>query len=115
MSEHDDRLPMIQMLEHAREAVEIVSGRSRLELSSNRVLQLALQHLVQIVGEAAGRVSREGKAKYPDVPWVEAISTRHRIVHDYDRVNYDILWDTIAVDFPVLVAALERALASESR
>jgi hypothetical protein len=35
--------------------------------------------------------------------------------HDYDRVNFDILWDTKAVDFPVLVSALERALGSESR
>ena len=63
MSERDDRLPMLQMLEHAREAVEIVRGRTRAELGTNRLLQLALVHVVQIVGEAAGRVSRNGQTR----------------------------------------------------
>jgi uncharacterized protein with HEPN domain len=113
MSEHDDRLPMHQMLEHARDALEMVHGRERTELRTNRMLQLALVHLVQIVGEAAGRVSRAGQNQYPEVPWSKAISTRHRLVHDYDRIDYDVVWDTIVDDFPPLVAALERALASE--
>jgi uncharacterized protein with HEPN domain len=56
MTEHDDRLPMHQMLEHAREAVEMIRGRTRAELRENRMLQLALVHLVQVVGEAAIRV-----------------------------------------------------------
>jgi uncharacterized protein with HEPN domain len=114
MSEHDDRLPMYQMLEHAREAVEMIRGRSRAELSENRMLQLALVHLVQVVGEAASRVSREGQTTYPEIPWAEAITTRHRVVHGYDRIDYGVVWDTIAEDFPPLVAALERALAGES-
>jgi uncharacterized protein with HEPN domain len=114
MSEHDDRLPMHQMLEHAREAVEMIRGQTRAELSENRMLQLALVHLVQVVGEAASRVSREGQTMYPEIPWAEAITTRHRVVHGYDRIDYGVVWDTIAEDFPPLVAALERALAGES-
>jgi len=114
MSEHDDRLPMHQMLEHAREAVEMIRGRARSELQTNRMLQLALVHLVQAVGEAANRVSRAGQTRYPEVPWGRAIATRHRMVHDYDRIEYDVVWDTIAEDFPPLVAALERALAGDS-
>jgi uncharacterized protein with HEPN domain len=114
MSEHDDRLPMHQMLEHAREAVEMIRGRTRVELPENRMLQLALVHLVQVVGEAASRVSREAQARYREIPWGNAIATRHRMVHDYDRIDYGVVWDTIAEDFPPLVAALERALAGES-
>ncbi len=114
MSDHDDRLPMHQMLEHAREALEIIHGRPRPELRTNRMLQLALVHLVQVVGEAAGRVSRSGQSRYPEIPWSKAISTRHRMVHDYDRIDYDVVWDTIVEDFPPLVAALERALAGAS-
>ena len=113
MTEHDDRLPMHQMLEHAREAVEMIRGRSHVELSTNRMLQLALVHLVQVVGEAATRVSPAGQARYPEIPWGEAITTRHRMVHGYDTIDYDVVWDTIAEDFPPLVAALERALAGE--
>jgi uncharacterized protein with HEPN domain len=114
MSEHDDRLPMLQMLEHAREAMEMIRGRSRSDLATNRMLQLALVHLVQTVGEAATRVSGEGQARHSGVPWGQAITTRHRIVHGYDRIDYDIVWDTIADDFPPLVRALERALATET-
>ena len=114
MSEHDDRLPMHQMLEHAREAMEIVRDRSRTELESNRVLQLALAHLLLVVGEAATRVSPAGRARYPEVPWSKAIGTRNFIAHGYDRIDYDVVWDTIAEDFPPLVTALERVLSRES-
>jgi uncharacterized protein with HEPN domain len=114
MSEHDDRLPMHQMLEHAREAVEIIRGRPRTELESNRVLQLALAHLVLVVGEAATRVSPAGRARYPEIPWTEAIGARNFIAHGYDRIDYDVIWDTIADHFPALVTALERALWSGS-
>lgn len=113
MTEHDDRLPLYQMLEHAREAVEMIRGRSRGELSANRMLQLSLVHLVQVVGEAATRVSRAGQAQHPEIPWGKAITTRHRMVHGYDTVDYDVVWDTIAEDFPPLVAALERALGGQ--
>jgi uncharacterized protein with HEPN domain len=84
MTEHDDRLPMHQMLEHAREAVEMIRERTRAELQTNRMLQLALVHLVQTVGEAATRVSAAGRVRYSE-----------------------------ANHFPPLVAALERVLAGE--
>jgi uncharacterized protein with HEPN domain len=114
MTEHDDRLPMHQMLEHAREAVEMIRGRNRAEIHTNRMLQLALVHLVQIVGEAATRVSGADQGAYPQIPWSKAIAARHRMVHGYDVIVYDVVWDTIAQDFPPLVAELERALFGES-
>jgi uncharacterized protein with HEPN domain len=112
MSQRDDAVPMRHMLDHAREALALASGRSREELHSQRMLQLALTRLVEIVGEAAGRVSSQTQSRFPDVPWREAIATRHRITHGYDVVDYDILWDTVQDDLPPLVAALERALAA---
>jgi uncharacterized protein with HEPN domain len=111
MSQRDDAVPIRHMLEHAREALDLVSGRSREDLRSLRMLQLALTRLVEIVGEAAGRVSQQTQARFPDVPWREAIATRHRITHGYDVVDYDILWDTVRDDPPPLVASLEKVLA----
>jgi uncharacterized protein with HEPN domain len=105
---------MHQMLEHAREAVEMIRGRTRPELRTNRMLQLALVHLVQVVGEAATRVSPAGQTRHPEIPWGRAVATRNRMVHGYDRIDYDVVWDTIAEDFPPLVAALEHALSGES-
>ena len=114
MTEHDDRLPMHQMLEHAREAVEMIGERTLMELQTNRMFQLALLKLVEVVGEAARRVSPEGQTRYRDIPWRDAITTRNRLSHEYDRIDYEVVWGTIAEDFPPLVAALERALASDS-
>lgn len=114
MSDHDDRLPMHQMLEHAREAVEMVRSHNRTELGSNRTLQLALAHLILVVGEAAARVSPAGRARHPEIPWSKAIGARNFIAHGYDRIDYDVVWGTIAEDFPPLVMSLERALSSES-
>lgn len=111
MSQRDDAVPMRHMLDHAREACALVAGRNQADIHEDRLLQLALTRLVEIVGEAAGRVSRESQARFPTVPWREAVMTRHRITHGYDVVDYDILWDTVQGDFPPLVAALEQALA----
>jgi uncharacterized protein with HEPN domain len=68
MTEHDDRLPMRQMLEHAREAAEMIRGRTRAEVQTHRMLQLALVHVVQTVGEAATRVSAAGRVRHSAVP-----------------------------------------------
>ena len=64
MSEHDDRLPMLQMLEHTREAVSLVSMRRREDLDADRLLRLALERLVEIVGEAANRVSAATQKRF---------------------------------------------------
>jgi uncharacterized protein with HEPN domain len=111
MSQRDDAVPMRHMLDHAREACAMVASRERADVHSDRTFQLALTRLVEVVGEAATRVSVETQAQFPQVPWHEAIATRHRITHGYDVVDYDILWDTVREDFPPLIAALEEALA----
>lgn len=111
MSQHDDQLPMHQMLEHAREALALIRGLTRDDLHANRLLQLGLVKLIEIVGEAARRVSPETQARYTQIPWRKAITTRDRLTHGYDVIDYDVVWDTIADDFPALVTALERALS----
>src|SRR5712692_7689429 len=110
MSRRDDSVPMRHMLDHAREAVVMVRGRARADLGTDRMLQLALTRVLEIIGEAASRVSNEGRAQYPDIPWMEVVSTRNRIIHGYDTVDYDIVWQIILEELPRLIAALERAL-----
>ena len=70
----------------------------------------ALERLLEIVGEPANRVSREAQARFPDIPWREAIGMRHRVSHGYDVVSHDTLWDTVLTDFPKLIEAVESAL-----
>jgi len=112
MSDHDDRLPMLQMLEIAQQGLEVVGSRTRNSIHTDRLLQLALCHVILITGEAATRVSDAGRARHPDVPWAKAIAARNFIAHGYDRIDYDVVWDTIADHFPSLITALDQALAS---
>jgi uncharacterized protein with HEPN domain len=98
------------MLEHAREAVEMCRDRSREDLDTDRMLNLALVRLVEIVGEAANRVSKQGQADRPQIPWRQVIGMRNRIVHGYDQVDMSILWDTIHHDLPPLIEKLRITL-----
>ena len=113
MSRRDDTVPMRHMLDHAREAVAMVRGRVRKDVDTDRMLQLPLTRVLEIIGEAANRVTTEGQARYPDIPWEDVISTRNRVIHGYDMVDYDIVWRIVSEELPVLIAALEHALPGQ--
>ena len=102
-----DAARMRHMLEHAREVMELLAGRTRQDLDQDRLLSLALTRLLEIVGEAAGRVSPEAMARLPEVPWQEIVSLRNRLIHGYDAVDHDILWNIAHDDLPFLTAQLE--------
>ena len=85
MTRHEDRVRLRHMLDHAREAVAMLVGKERADLQGERMLELALVRLVEIVGEAAARVSSEGQARYPFIPWREVIGMRNRLVHGYEK------------------------------
>jgi uncharacterized protein with HEPN domain len=101
------------MLRHAREAVTLAQGRTRGALDSDRLLNLALVRLLEIVGEAAGRVSKKECARHPDIPWAQITGMRHRLIHGYDAVDFDILWQVVTVDLPPLIGILEKILPAE--
>lgn len=108
MTQHDDSLIVRQMLDHAREAVAMSDQRRREDLRDDRMLELALTRLVEIVGEAAGRTTEAFRKKHPSIPWRQAVGMRNRLIHGYDAVDLDVLWDTVRVDFPPLIEALEK-------
>ncbi len=110
MSRRDDRVRLRHMLAYAREAVSLSQGRSRGDLDSDRLFNLALVRLLEIVGEAANRIPTEVQSLYPDVPWPQLISLRNRLIHGYDAVDFDILWQIVTLDLPPLITILEEAL-----
>lgn len=110
MSMHEDRVSLGDMLRHGREAVALLGGAPPEDLGRDRVLELALTRLVEVIGEAANRVSPETRARYVEIPWAQIISMRNRLVHGYDVIDYDLLWDTVTHDLPPLIASLEQIL-----
>jgi uncharacterized protein with HEPN domain len=107
MSRRDPLVRMQHMLDHAREAVALLGKRTEHDLRDDRVLQLALTRLIEIVGEAAARVPEVTRQQHPDLPWREAVGMRHVLAHGYDIVEYAIIWDTVRNSLPALIAQLE--------
>jgi uncharacterized protein with HEPN domain len=110
MSEQRDYIRLRHMLDYAREAVALSEGKTQADLDSDRLLELALVRLLEIVGEAASRVSLEDRALYPAIPWLQIIGLRNRLIHGYDAVDREILWQIVVVDLPSLVTDLEEIL-----
>jgi len=113
MTQHDPLVRVRHMLDHAREAVEMARGRSRVDLDTDRQLNLALVRLLEVVGEAATRVPEEFRRRHPRVPWREAVGLRNRLIHGYDTVNFDILWTIIQQDLPRLIEQLQVIVREE--
>ncbi len=110
MSQHDDTVSLRHMLDHAREAAEFAKGKSRNDLDRERPLQLILARLVEVIGEAAARVSPATRERLVDVPWRQLINMRNRLIHGYDTIDLGLVWKTTQEDLPPLIAALERVL-----
>lgn len=94
------------MLEAARWVIESTRGTSLVEYSSNRMLYLAVERSVQIIGEAANRVSPEFQQAHPEIPWRRIVSQRNVLVHEYGDVEHALMWDLIERDLPILVEQL---------
>jgi uncharacterized protein with HEPN domain len=111
----DDAVYVGHMLDVARKVATKVQGVSRTEFDQSENLRLALAHLIQIIGEAARRVSPEFRQTHPEIPWSAIIGMRHKVVHDYLDVDEDIVWDVVTADLPGVVAALERIVPPDAR
>ena len=106
----DDLVYVGHMLDTARSIVSKAATKSRAEFDANEDLRLALAHLIQTLGEAARRVSPAFQQDCPELPWKQIIGMRHKVVHDYLHINYDIVWAVATADLPPLVAELEKIL-----
>ena len=107
--------PDVIRLRHMREAAayarEMIAGRTRFDLDENVMLRMALTHCLEILGEAASKVTAETRAQLPSIPFVQMVAMRHRLIHAYFDVDLDIVWTTVVDDLPPLLVALDAALA----
>jgi len=99
------------MLDAAREAVAYSAGRTASDLAQNRMLALALIKCIEIIGEAASKISPNTRADCEQIPWADIIGMRHRLIHAYFDIDFDRVYDTITSDLPPLIANLEGILA----
>lgn len=108
MSTKSDEKYLSDIISYGREAMAIAATLNAEQFHSDRVVQLALVHLVQIVGEAAYQLSDDARSAFPTIVWPKIIGMRHRLVHAYGTIEYDIVWRVATNDLPPLIAALEQ-------
>jgi uncharacterized protein with HEPN domain len=102
---------LLDVLDATEKAMMFVAGKTEAEFNEDFECQFAVVRAIEIIGEAARRVSEEMVSSHPEIPWREMISMRNHIIHKYDHVDLEVVWDTVQNDIPRL-ASLIRPLVS---
>jgi uncharacterized protein with HEPN domain len=107
--QHKDRDPayLWDMLEHARLAQEFVTDLSVEAYTRDRMRQLALERVLEVLGEAARRISSDFKEEHPEIPWRAIVGNRNVLAHEYGEIRQERLWETATVQVPELIRLLE--------
>lgn len=111
----DDVVRLTHMRDAAASALRFVQGAGRSDLDRNEMLLFAPVRAVEVIGEAAAKVSVEGRAEVPEVRWAAIVGMRNRLVHAYFDVDRDILWATVIDELPDLKDRLSRALEANEQ
>jgi uncharacterized protein with HEPN domain len=109
-----DSVRLRHMLDAAREAVTFAAGKTSQDLKFDRVLSLALVKCIEIIGEAATKVTNETRSANPQIPWTDIVGMRHRLIHVYFDVDLERVCDTVAIDLPPLIESLEEMIEAEN-
>ncbi|MEN9314063.1 MAG: hypothetical protein RIS35_456 [Pseudomonadota bacterium] len=108
--QREDIVRLTHMRDAAASALRFVQGRTRDDLDRDQMLLFALVRAVEIIGEAATKVSPDGQDALPDIRWRAITGMRNRLVHAYFDVDRGILWETLQSEMPGLKARLSAVL-----
>ncbi|MBF0109456.1 MAG: DUF86 domain-containing protein [Magnetococcales bacterium] len=101
---------LIDMLTSAKLAVEYLEGTDKAGFVTDVRTQDAIVRRLEIIGEASRRLTEQGRASLPELPWRAMVSMRNLMIHEYDSVDYALVWETVKQDLPSLIQLLERRL-----
>ncbi|MEG3435550.1 DUF86 domain-containing protein [Pannus brasiliensis CCIBt3594] len=101
------------MLDSARLARDFVAGIDREAFELDLMRQAAVTRKLEIIGEAARRISMETQTAIPAIPWPKIIGMRNRLVHEYDELDLEVIWDTVQLALPELINTLENIISIE--
>lgn len=108
----NDAIRLRHMLDAAREALSFAAGKTRSDLDRDRMLVLSLVKSIEIIGEAASRVSPECRSECSAISWTDVIAMRNRLIHAYFDINLDIVWQTVKEELPPIIIELGKVLSS---
>ena len=109
-----DEAFLLDMLVAARKAARFADGMTYEQFERSDLHQNAIFKTLEIVGEAASRVSRAARETHAGIPWGEIVGLRHRIVHAYFEIDIEVIWKIVQDDLPGLIAELESLTPPEA-
>jgi uncharacterized protein with HEPN domain len=114
-ADKDPWIYLNQMLDFAEKVSLRTATHDRTAFDANEDLQLAVLHLIQMIGEAARRVPATFRDHFPDIPWTAIVGMRSKIVHDYTDVRWPLVWDVASRDVPALAVQLAELLNQQGK
>jgi uncharacterized protein with HEPN domain len=105
--ERSDAAHIWDMLGAARAVARYLAGRTSQDYADDDMLRSAVERQIEIIGEAARRISPDFRAAHPEVPWQKIIGQRHVLAHDYAEIRHDRLWRVATEAIPELIVQLE--------
>ena len=97
----------------AQKALKFVEGINRNQFEDNEIIQNAVMRPLEIIGEAAAKISKEFRKTHSEIPWKEMVGMRNRLVHEYFRIDLGAVWDTIHKDLPKLIEIIKLLVPEE--
>ena len=110
MSRHDPWVSLLQMRDFANEAIRAKASISRRTLDDEFIIRQGVIKTIENIGEAASRLPRHFHGQHPEIDWDAIIGMRHRLVHAYDNIDLDAVWDVLCDDLPILVSDINQLL-----
>jgi len=104
-----DKEYLFDILDAARLALKYINNKTKEEFLQDVQCQDAVIRRIEIIGEAARKVSKETKSAIL-LPWGDMVSMRNFMIHDYDDIDLTIVWETVLRDLPQLINTLEKVL-----
>ncbi len=95
------------MLDAARTVEQMSSNQDFTQYSNDRRTQLAVERSLEIIGEAAGRVSTSFRNAHPEIPWRQIIGQRNVLIHEYGEIKQERIWKTVTENVPPLIELLK--------
>lgn len=111
MNEHD-RIRLAHMLDAAREAIAFTESHTLDSFRDDRKTVLAVVKDIEIIGEAAARLSHDIQVTHSEIPWPQIVGMRNRLIHAYFDIEVETVWKTVHEDLPALIVVLQRILGS---
>ncbi len=108
-----DEQYLLDILDSAELALEYVAGERFEKFMEDVRLQDAAIRRLEIMGEAAGRVSISFRQAPPEVPWSGMVGMRNVLVHQYGGINLAIVWETIKRQLPGVIEQIQKILSEK--